>query len=150
MKYIYSLFFITLFVSANVFSQERMTKDELTEEWQLIQEQEDIKVYVQSKECSFDYLAKPLSYVFVMVENNSTNAMKVQYNIALHFEEGCSGCEEESEYNTGIIIKANSSIEGTCDTKKKEVTRLILNPNLKGGWKFESVSIMHLKITPEK
>ena len=150
MKYIYSFFFFTLFASSSVFSQERMTEDQLSEEWQLIQEQDDVKFYVQEMDCSFDYLEKPLKYIFVRIENNSINDLRVQYNIALHFEEGCSGCEEESEFNSGVVIKANSSIEATCKTKEKELTHVIVNPNLKGGWSFESVSIMHVNITPEK
>ena len=112
------------------------SKFELTTDWKLIESKNDVNFYVKRAECKIEGLEKPLVYAFMKVENLSSTDKYLTYNFGLQYFEGCSGCAEGYEFYYNLTVPANSVLEGDCSFNKSELTRLIYNPNLAGGWKF--------------
>lgn len=131
-----------LFTGA-VFGQ---SKFELTSDWKLINQSNDVNFYVKRVECAIDGLAKPLVFAFMKVENLSGSDKALTYNFGLQYAEGCSGCEEGYEFYYTLNLPANTTLEGDCSFGTKELTRLIYNPNLAGGWKFEQPLIKNVTV----
>ncbi len=127
--------------TGSVFGQ---SKFELTSDWKLIESTKDVNFYVKRAECKIEGLEKPLVYTFMKVENLSTTEKNLRYNFGLQYFEGCTGCAEGYEFYYSLTVPAKSTIEGDCSFSVKELVRLIYNPNLAGGWKFEQPVIKNL------
>lgn len=144
MKYIYLLF--TFIASFQSFSQATIGNTTLSTEWALLQTSEEVSFFVKKEECKIEGSAKPLVYTFMKVVNNSSATKKIQFNFGLQYFEGCSGCGENSEFRVAFELPANSTFEGDCNFGDNNLTRMIYNPNLSGGWKFETPIITNLSI----
>jgi hypothetical protein len=89
---------------------------------------------------------KPLYYSFLKIENTTNEKVFLVFNYGLQFEEGCSGCDDYSEYHVEIAIEPNQTLEGDCTFSNGQLTRLIVNPNLSGGWKFKEEKITNINV----
>lgn len=134
------------FISLASFSQDIKSKETIGVEWQNLETKEGINFQVRKDEYSVIEGQKPLIYTFLKLTNETTEDKMVHFNFGLQFKEGCSGCENGYEYTVDIVIPAMTQIEGDCDFKNQLLTRLIVNPNLQGGWAFENIILTNLTI----
>lgn len=118
----------------------------LSDDWQLLQKKEGLNFSVKRETCEVFAGAKPLVYTFMKIENNTSQKKQVVFNFGLEFKEGCSGCELGREFTVSMEIPANTTLEGDCSFVRAELTRLIYNPNLAGGWEFIAPTIKNLSI----
>ena len=139
-------FSITMLVSGSLFGQDSREHSGLSTEYTTIHSESGLTFQVKRSDCPLGEGLKPLVYTFMKITNDSDQPKTVTFNFGLQYTEGCSGCGENSEHSGYLVIPAHSTVEGTCETPEKGLTRLIYNPNLQGGWKFEKVVLTNLSI----
>lgn len=112
-------------------------------EWQELTSVDGITFYGRTEQCDFpgDELAS--SFALVRIVNNTSEEKVVNYHLALQYQEGCSGCAQTTEFDTAITVPANTTVEGACGNTTRELSRIIYNPNLDGGWHYESMQIVN-------
>lgn len=140
------LFFSILFFSKPLIAQNPTDLYNLSDKWEVLFEKDGLTFYVRNQECTVFEGQKPLIYSFLRIENTNSESKKVDFNFGLQFQEGCSGCDPYSEYSSSIEINANSILEGNCLFEENKLIRLINNPNLSGGWKYEKTIITNVTI----
>ena len=140
-----SLIAFIVLLSSFSFSQNT-EKFKLTSEWQLLENSSDVNFYVKRTECAVAGFKLPLIYTFLKIENLSNQPKSLLFNFGLQYTEGCNGCEAGKEHAAYINIPANTTLEGDCNFKETQLTQLIKNPNLSGGWNFERPVITNLII----
>jgi hypothetical protein len=136
-------FAFSLLLTTFSFAQN-VEKFNLTSDWQLLQKSGEVNFYVKRMECAIDGFKLPLIYTFMKIENISNESKSILFNFGLQYTEGCNGCEAGKEHAAFINIPANSTLEGDCTFKENQLTQLIKNPNLSGGWNFERPVITNL------
>lgn len=144
-KHIISSILLVLSFSSIGQSENLKLKD-LSNEWKLIHEENGVQFLVKSQECSFTGNKLPFVYSMLKIENSTDQSKKVTYNYVHYFQEGCDGCDANSEKTFTFEVAPNSSIEGDCDTKFAGLSSYIDNPNFDGGWHFESVQLLFLTV----
>lgn len=139
------VFFCALFIGLAANAQS-LSKDEINSDWTLVMSQDGIEFYAKTQECDLAPGKLPFEYAMLKVVNTTSENKYVTYNIAMHFEEGCSGCEESSETNYVVQLDANSSVEGDCNFEVRGLAGLMNNPNNPLNWHFTSISIEFLTV----
>lgn len=115
-------------------------------EWTLLHLEDGISFYGKEQVCSNPTEKLPSNYAFIKIVNANDRDVKLNYTIGLQFEEGCSGCDDNSEFTTVVTVPASSTIEGSCTLTNPALYRIIRNNNLPGGWEFQSMKIVNLLI----
>lgn len=116
-------------------------------EWQVIKSQDGINFLGKTIECESTIQGQlPSSYAVLKIENTTASAKKVYYSFGLEFVEGCSGCDQDSEFSYVLELNPNQTIEGSCSNEDAHVYRIIKNYNLAGGWEYQSIAITNLII----
>lgn len=138
--------FILSLISFSAFGQDLKSKDAIKSDWQLLDTKEGVSFQVRQDECNIIEGKKPLIYTFLKLSNETNVDKVIHFNFGLQFKEGCSGCADGDENTVDILLPAMSQIEGDCDFKNQLLTRLIVNPNLQGGWAFENIILTNLSI----
>jgi hypothetical protein len=118
-------------------------------EWQLTMQEEGVLFSTKRMNCETIPGKKPLYYSFLRIQNTSTESKKIAFNFGLAFDEGCSGCDDHSETHVEMTLSPGETVEGNCSFDNHLLTRLIVNPNLAGGWKFKSELITYLTINKQ-
>jgi hypothetical protein len=131
----------SLLFSFSVSAQAKESSSPSEEVWQVIKEESGIKLSAKKTACTIFVGKKPLVYFFLKLENTTNTSKKVTYNFGLQYVEGCSGCESGNESTFTVEVPANSSVEGDCSFKTTGLSRLVHNPNLRGGWVIEKPMI---------
>ncbi len=134
-----------LLITSSSFGQNN-EKFKLSSDWQLLENASEVNFYVKRTECTVAGFKLPLIYTFMKIENLSNQPKSILFNFGLQYTEGCNGCEAGKEHAAYITIPAKTSLEGDCNFKETQLTQLINNPNLSGGWKFERPVITNLII----
>ena len=122
------------------------TKNTPSTDWVQYTEQEGILFYLKRDNCEMVGSTKPLYYSFLKIENTTNEKVYISFNYGLQYEEGCSGCDDYSEHHVEMSIEPNQTLEGDCTFSNGKLTRLIVNPNLSGGWKFKEEKITNINI----
>ena len=138
-------FALALIISTGSLSLAQ-TEVSANSEWTLIHEVDGISFYGKEQLCSNPTEKLPTNYAFIKIVNANDRNVNLNYAIGLQFEEGCSGCDFDSEFSTLISVPASSSIEGNCSLENPALQRIIRNNNLPGGWEFQSMKIVNLLI----
>lgn len=148
MKCLNFLFVILCFASNpnTSFGQVATTKVKSDETWQKLTENSGVIFYYQRQDCAVIEGQKPLKYTFLKIENTTSQAKNLIFNFGLQYAEGCSGCDEFEENLVEMTIPANTILVGDCSFELVKLSRLIYNPNLLGGWKFEKEVITNLSV----
>ena len=115
-------------------------------DWTKIIEKEGVEFSTKRVNCEMVGNSKPLYYSVMKIENKTNQKVYVSFNYGLQYDEGCSGCEDFSEHHVEIAIEPNTTLEGDCSFENGKLTRIIVNPNLSGGWKFKEEHITNLNI----
>ncbi len=130
--------------STIAFSQA--SSDKPSNKWEVIYQQDGIVISTRMDNCRIGKAKFPSQYVFLKIENNNEESKTVNYDFGLQYYEGCSGCQEESEFHYAISITGNSFLEADCNFENYGLSRIVSNPNLDGGWKYESLKITNVQI----
>jgi hypothetical protein len=138
-----ALFYSMMFLSTVSFGQTTYTPNT---DWTQIAEMDGLVFSTKRINCEMVGNSKPLYYSVMKIENNTSEKLYINFNYGLQYEEGCSGCEDFSEHHVEFSIEPNSTIEGDCTFENGTLTRLIVNPNLSGGWKFKDEKITNITI----
>lgn len=109
--------------------------------WQLLHEENGVQFYGMDTYCSNETDEKAHHFALLKIVNNNGQLVTLNFGFALEFEEGCSGCNEDSEFFIRLEIPAHSSLEGSCDDQSGKLTRIIRNMNLPGGWNYLATKI---------
>ncbi len=115
-------------------------------DWTKFIEQKGIVFSTKRNSCEMVGNNKALYYSFLKIENTTNEKVYISFNYGLQYEEGCSGCDDYSEHHVEMAIEPNQTIEGDCTFSDGKLTRLIVNPNLSGGWKFKEEKITNINI----
>lgn len=134
------------FLTFTAIGQEIKIKGEINKDWQYLETQEGVSFHVRKVECNVIEGKKPLIYTFLKLTNETNQDKIIHFNYGLQFKEGCSGCDNDSEFTVDLILPAMSQVEGDCEFKNHFLSRLIVNPNLGGGWAFEYIILTDLNI----
>ncbi len=137
------LFCSMLFISILSYGQTTQT---LNTDWSQIITKDGVVFSTKRNTCEMVGNKKPLYYSFLKIENTTNEKLFLVFNYGLQFEEGCSGCDDYSEHHVEIAIEPNQTLEGDCTFSNGQLTRLIVNPNLSGGWKFKEEKITNINV----
>ncbi len=132
-----AVLFVTISLGSMAFGQ--------TSDWKLIHSENGVNIFALESECSIKADWKPANYAFLKIENTTNSDKTLSYNFGLQYEEECSGCDGMYEWYFTLDVPANTTLEGDC-THEKGLTRIISNPNLPGGYTFESIKIANTEI----
>ena len=137
-----SALLFSLFLSSLSFAQATNNSDN----WELLLEDNGVTMYGKKAECQMEGSDLPGVYAFLKVTNDNPTARNINFSFGLQFEEGCSGCNDGSEFTYLVNVPANSSVEGDCGLQTEGLSRIIDNPNLAGGWNYQSIKIFNVLI----
>ncbi len=115
-------------------------------EWQLIHEESGVNFFGKEVYCSNPAEAQPSYFAFLKIENTTNESVVLNYSLGLEFVEGCSGCDDNSEFTVRIEVPAQTTVEADCSFSKPALSRIIRNLNLPGGWEYQSMKIANLII----
>lgn len=140
------LFAFILVLGFSSQAQDLVLANEINSEWKLLKEQNGVELYISTEGCKVGPLEKPLEYIFVKVVNTTDENKDVYFQLALHFDEGCVGCDDKNESKRAINIPANSTLTGDCSFEYGELSYLIINPNYTDTRILESLELIKFKI----
>lgn len=136
----------TVVFTGNYSYSQSVIDTEIKSSWELLHEENGISIYGKLGECLMAKDQLPAKHAFLKITNHNSTEVTVNYTFGLQYAEGCASCDENSEYNATITIPANSSVEGDCDVMPRILNRVVSNPNLQGGWEFESIKISNITL----
>lgn len=143
---------LTLFLTGfflftgNTYSQDRIPLESITTEWTLFKEVKGVKFYVKEEKATVIEGKQPFTFVLVKLENTNNKTVKLLYNLAAHYEEGCTNCGNSQEARKLVEIPANQTVEGKYDSGNCPTSVMLYNPNNKLSWKPLAVAIENLII----
>lgn len=125
---------------------QRLETSKLTNEWQLLKQEQGIKFYVKQQDAVIFEGKKPFNYAIMKVENTTSKDAKLLYNFAVYYNEGCVACGESQEARKLIEVGAGQSVTGTYDSGNCPTSVLLYNPNNAMSWKPQFIQIENLII----
>ncbi|AEA42032.1 hypothetical protein [Fluviicola taffensis] len=120
-------------ITGNLFSQEKLPVEKITTEWTLFQEVKGVKFYIKKDIHQAEGGSNNVDYALVKLENTTNKEISVSYSLAVHYAEGCKGCNS-SENNKKIAIPSNSSVTGNTADGFSPVATLLINHNQKDSY----------------
>ncbi len=135
-----------LFILFTGYSQERMSVADIKTDWTFFKEVKGLKFYVKQESVEVTPGKKPLTFVLVRIENTTNKDVTALYNLAVHYNFGCTNCGTSQEGRKPVVIPANGSVEGKYDNGNTPLSNLLVNPNLNNGWIPELIAIEQLII----
>ena len=139
-------FVFSIFLSTTTFAQTGLKANELSQDWSLLTQQDGVSLFVKRMSCELNPSQKPLDYLLVKVVNESGEEVNSNFQIGLHYDEGCRGCEQNVETYRTVLLASNSSKECDCTFKNGELSLLIKNPNHSDDAVFESIELIDFKL----
>ncbi|WP_343747829.1 hypothetical protein [Fluviicola sp.] len=143
-----TLFLIGFFLFAGrSFSQERIPAESITSEWTFFKEVKGVKFYLKEEKATVYEGKEPFTFVLVKLENTNNKPVKLLYNLAAHYNEGCNNCNNAQEARKPVEVPANQTVEGRYDSGNCPTSIMVYNPNNKfTSWKLTSIAIENLII----
>jgi hypothetical protein len=136
---------ICIFCGINSFAQESLNTNEITSNWNVISQSSELTMLIRKEDVKVGPLKQPLSYLFLKIENNTSNEIVKDIQLAMNFSYGCEGCESNKENIRRFTIAPNSSIEGDNTFQKGELSYLINNPNFGEIKTLISIELIDIK-----
>lgn len=145
----FSLLLSILFIlgtSIRGYSQERLLVSDIQTEWTFFKEINGLKFYVKQESVNLFEGKKPLTFVLVKIENTTNKEVTTLYNLAVHYNFGCTNCGTSQEGKKPIVIPANGVVEGKYSDGNTPLSNLLTNPNLNNGWIPEFIGLEQMII----
>ena len=89
--------------------------------WNEYFQNDQVKIEVKTDACNNIKDGINNNYVFVRISNKTAVDLKVSFSKELWYNETCTSCNGGDEFKTMITLKANETLEGTCDSKTKDL-----------------------------
>ncbi len=131
---------------SSAFSQERLPVEAITPEWTFYKEVKGVKFFLKEEKATVMEGKQPLTFVLVKLENTNDKPVKLMYNLAAHYNEGCVNCGNSQEARKLVEIPAGQTVEGKYDSGNCPTSVLLYNPNNKLSWKPVAIAIENLII----
>lgn len=107
---------------------------------------EGVVITSQAGSCEFSLSEPALQFKFITVSNTSNERVKVNFQLEVHYNDHCAGCNGSPEYHTELILEPHSSISGSRNSSSQgRLEALVSNPNLP-GLVFNHLSITEVQI----
>ena len=87
---------VVVFTSFSTLSQSEVKADKLTNDWVLVQSQEDVDIYIRKEKCDVG-AQKLFTYAFIRIVNNRTEEKTVAFNFHVKYDNQCVGCGNTRE-----------------------------------------------------
>ena len=131
--------FLFVFICFGFFAQNRVNKDQLSENWKLINTVNGVNFFAKLESVDlYKNGSENFTYVVVKVENTTSTDVNLNFLISGFYDGGCLGCVDNVENTKSLSLKANETFVGTAEN---HFSRLVQNPKLKNSWKFEAIGI---------
>lgn len=140
-----TLFFL-LFLFFKGYSQERMLVSDIKNDWTFFKEVKGLKFYVKQEAVEVFQGKEPLTFVLVRIENTTDKEVTTVYNLAIHYNFGCTNCGTSQEAKKPVVIPAHGTVEGQYTDGNTPTSNLLSNPNLKNGWIPEFIALEQIII----
>ena len=89
--------------------------------WSEYLQNDQIKIEVKEEACDDVKNGINNSYFFIRISNKTNTDLHVSFTKELWYNEVCTNCEGGDEFKTVLNLKANETLEGTCDSKTKNL-----------------------------
>ena len=123
--------------------------------WEVYYEDAKIKISYQKQECNLNNQFDQ-EFVFLKIENLSSQAVILKWDEKIWYEESCINCEQDSpEFRKVISIESGGILEGNCKEHNalrifsKFTEKLEDMPGLDKIIKLTKFELRNIKITDE-
>lgn len=89
--------------------------------WSEYFQNEQVKIEINAEACNNEQAGTYKNYVFLRITNKTSENIEVSFTKELWYDGVCSNCNGGDEAKTNIILKANETVQGTCDASTKEL-----------------------------
>lgn len=108
-----------------------------------LENQANFSISFEKGECTVSPDLMPFQFAFLKVENKTDDELNLRFNIEVHFQEGCSGCNHSDESYYEIKLKPKEIYQSSCEVNDKSKIYL-KNPNFSGAWNFEEIKLKNI------
>ncbi len=136
-KSIISLFSAFILLITFSFAQSQNTQYGV---WELMIKKDGIEIYGKHDLCLIDHAPNDYHFFSVKLVNTNSVDKEVAFYIKNYYQEGESGHKDENM--SMVTLKPGEVLEGTCFDEDATLTRMISNPQFKGGWKYIKTEII--------
>lgn len=137
---------LVVMITTSLTAQVELNADDLSADWQLINETNGVKIYFSKQECQMGSVEQPFIYGFLKVVNTTGNEISLNYRYNLQYEDGCVGCGDSDEYDMYQRLSAGETLEGDCSFKNDQLVLLLKNPLQYMYTELKSVEIINIKV----
>lgn len=140
----FSMRFFTLLLLSLVYSGYARAQNDWVEHTQSA----GVVFSVQNVVCEYS-AGSPVGYTFIKIQNTTTHAVRVSYQLEAHYQDYCQGCDGSSEYHTETVLQPGQSIFGDCNgIAPFRLEVLVNNPNLGRELHFTHFKITDIHVSP--
>ncbi len=140
------IFFCFMLLGFSSFAQE-LKQSELSGDWRLLAEKNDVKMYVRFENCEIPGAPKPFDFIFFKLENTSNNSKQVDLQLGINYDQHCTGCNNDDlESFRRVSIPAGTTVFGDNTFTQETLNYLVKNYNGTDNYVFESITLNHFNI----
>ena len=140
-------FLVILFLAPMFLFGQEFKKSDLTNDWKLFSENNGLKMFLRSETCKIEGAPKPFDYVFIKLENTTSEEKTIDFQLGLNYQETCVGCStEDHEAKRNFTIPANTTWMGDNTFVRGKMSYLIQNHNGLDNKTFKSIKLIYLNI----
>ncbi len=87
--------------------------------WREYLENDQIKIETSTQTCSSTQNGTNSNYIFLRISNKTNLDLEVSFNKELWYNDVCSNCNDGDEAKTTLVLHANETVEGNCESSFK-------------------------------
>ena len=139
------VFLCFMLLGSSSFAQE-LKQSELSGDWRLLAEKNDVKMYVRFENCTVPGAPKTFDFVFFKLENTSGTSKEVNLQMGVNYDKNCTGCNDDDLESFKNISLSAGEVEYGDKTFSNNLHYMVKNYNGTDTNVFESVSLNHFNI----
>ena len=98
----------------SIFSSSVLASGMNKNNWEIYYEDTKVKISYQKQDCDLNNQFDQ-EFVFLKIENLSSQSVRLQWDKKIWFDESCINCEQDSpEFRKVISIESGGILEGNC------------------------------------
>jgi len=98
----------------SIFSSSVLASGMNKNNWEIYYEDTKVKISYQKQDCDLNNQLDQ-EFVFLKIENLSSQSVRLQWDKKIWFDESCINCEQDSpEFRKVISIESGGILEGNC------------------------------------
>ena len=115
--------------------------------WHEYLQNDQIKIETSIETCSSAQNGTSNNYIFIRISNKTNLDLEVSFDKELWYNDVCSNCNGGDEAKTTLVLHANETVEGTCESSFK--TLKIFHSMAKGSKRsLSKFDLKNLTVTP--